>query len=389
MVHAQRKKKKKIIIILTLLSLPVYIAFGYIAPFFMIFGPIAGVVAFFKLAYIDREGLSENRRPAQLLLSLPRGVVVGTAVTVAFFAPMRGLAFLTTKFSDIDRFQELFDHFSAGGIIDAWFGLIGVVFTIPAGFYAWRQGLRIKTQIENIPTSKVHAAALGLAEFKGVARAIENQQERMTEIIVNDETQPAVPNEITDDGTEIPILFERWVKESESQRVIEIRSRFYLEDDSGRILVDPRGVLFWNGRVQFFFPTARCIYLEKRFESGSKRGAYVETRRLNSGDEIYLIGSVEEQTNVALFETDVQRLVVLPSSALKSTNILRRFILGKRKKTSGWDIYDVFFLADIKELNAGKLLTKGIGNIWIWVAGIVCLSVPLLVQYGGNLFSFN
>jgi hypothetical protein len=387
MIQAKPKKKKSLKKIFTLFLLPVYAAFGYFAPFFLICGPIVGVVAFFKLAYIDREGPVGYRKLAQLLLSLPRGVVVGTLVAAALFAPMRGLAFLISKYSDINMLQELFNHFSVNGLIDAWFGLIGVVFTISAGFYAWSQGLRIKTQIENIPTSKAHAAALGLAEFKGVARAIEDRQMRMTEILVNGETRPTVPGEIIDDGTEMPILFERWIKESESQRIIEIRSRFYLEDDSGRILVDPRGVLFWNGKVDFFSPSARSIYLERRFESGSKKVAFVETRQLNPGDQIYLIGSVEEQNDTTPSSFDAQRLVVRPSSVLKSTNLLRRLILGKGEKTSGSDIYDVFFLTDLKELNAAELLIKGIGNIWLWVAVFVCLSAPLLVEYWNHLFS--
>lgn len=385
--RTQPKKKKKLGIIIVLLLFPVWAAFGYVAPFFMILSPIAGVAAFIQLSYLGREKSVRNRQLAQLLLSLPRGALVGTVVAAAFFAPMRGLAFLTTKYSGTNILQEMFDHFSLNGFVDAWLGLIGVVFTILAGFSAWRQGLRIKTQIENIPTSKAHAAALGLAEFKGVARGIEDQQARMTEIIINGKNQTTLPNEIKGESGEMPILFESWAKTSELNQVTEVRSRFYLEDDSGRILVDPFGASFWNGKVEFFASSARSIYLEKRFESGSKNAAYVETRRLHSGDKIYLIGSVEELNDATPSAFDAQRLVVRPSSELKSTNILHRLLLGKEKQVSRSDIYDVFFLADIKEFSAAEILTKGIGKIWLWVAGCVFLSVPLLVEYWNRLLS--
>jgi hypothetical protein len=250
--------------------------------------------------------------------------------------------------------------------------------------------LRLRTQIINIPTSKVHAAALGLTELKGVAREIEDAETRMREIVIDGEKQTTMPKELQDEDTENAILFEYWEKRTERGSVnIEIRSRFYLEDETGRILIDPRRVWFWNGEVEFFSPSARSIYLENRNENRSVGDKIIKIRRLNPGDEIYVIGSVEELEDVSPMATGSQRLVLRPSSTLKSTNLLRRIILGHRKQSSRTDIFDVFFLTDLKEPDAAQVLTKGIGSIWLWVGAMVCLSVPLLVEYWEKLFDWR
>jgi len=447
-----------------LVALPAYAALGYLAPFVLLIGPLAGIVYFFKKGRVDdliapenreilghaitalvggivisivigqllgrfsglvfqekiapfsvligiltgfayfiiKERILQKRRIDQLaavenrkmfllaLFSLIRGIVVGTIVAAALFAPMRGLGFLFAKFSNSDRIIEIFEALSGNGVIDAWLGLIGVAFTIPAGFAAWHQALRIRTQIANIPTSKARAAALGLAEFKGTAREIEATEDRMREIVVDGEKQTGIPKELQGEDAENTILFDYWEKRTEGGALsIEIRSRFYLEDETGRILVDPRKVLFWNGKVEFFFPSARSIYLENRLENRSVEDKLVKTRRLNPGDEIYVIGSVEELEDISPTTAGSQRLVLRPSSALKSTNLLRRIVLGHHRKTSRTDIYDVFFLTDLEEINAAQVLTKGIGRIWLWVGVMVCLSVPLLVEYWQKLFDWR
>ena len=370
---------------------------GKFAPFSVLIGVLIGFAYFIIKGRLLKKGriyqltAAENRKMFLLaLFSLFRGIVVGTVIAAAIFAPMRGLGFLVAKFSGSARMIEIFEAFSGNGVIDAWLGLIGVVFTIPAGFAAWHQAFRMRTQIANIPTSKVHAAALGLAEFKGIAREIEDTEDRMREIVVDNEKQTAMPKELQEEDAESAILFDHWEKRTEQGPCsTEIRSRFYLEDETGRILVDPRKVWFWNGEVEFFSPSARSIYLENRCENRSVGDKLIKVRRLNPGDEIYVIGSVEELEDVSPTASGTERLVLRPSSTLKSTNLLRRIILGHGKKTSRADIYDVFFLTDIKELNAAEVLTKGIGSIWLWVGVMVCLSVPLLVEYWEKLFDWR
>jgi len=200
-------------VIVAPLWISVYTFAGYFAPFFMPLGPIVGALYFVLKGRIKNkekfEQLSATEKRKlnnQSFISLFRGLIVGTVVAAAFFAPMRGLAFLTTKFSGIDFLQELFVKLSLNGVMEAWMGLIGVFFTIPAGFAAWRKGLRMKTQIENIPTSKAHSAALGLAEFKGVVRAIPDEKNRMTQIEDNLEDPPKIPSELQEQADTMKVV---------------------------------------------------------------------------------------------------------------------------------------------------------------------------------------
>jgi len=253
-------------------------------------GPFLGIFYFVNKTSIDQQAADETRNMlVQALLSLPRGIIVGTVIAVACFAPMRGLAFLAAKYGGSERLFEIFKTLPGNSALDAWIELIGIVFAILAGFAAWRQGLRMKTQIENIPTSKTHSAALGLAEFKGVARAIADEQQRLTEVVVDDEKQAAVPIDLQNEDTERTIIFKHHQHKTDDQalRITQVRSRFYLEDDSGQILVDPRKASFWDGRIEFFAPSARSIFLEQQFGKDKRS----EIRRLDPGDEVYTIFS--------------------------------------------------------------------------------------------------
>lgn len=368
-----------------------YTALGFFAPIMIPLGPIVGSIYFVIKGRLDQKGAAGNSRPHnRMAVPSLRGAVVGTAIALALLAPTRGLAFLVAKFSGIGFLHEFFTTLSLNGVVDAWMGLTGVVLTTLFGFAAWQQGLRIKTQIENIPTAKAHSAALGLAEFKGVAREIADESKRMTEIKVNVGQQPTVSDALGGEAATMPILYERWIDEvNRVSKMTEIRSRFYLEDDSGRILVDPRTVWFWNGKIQYFSPSARSIYLENRFEKRSREGTTTKIRRLDPGDEIYVIGSVDELEDAVPTATESERLVVRPSSVLKSTNLLHRIVLGKGKQDQRTDIYDVFFLTDVKESKAGEILTQGLGKIWLWVGATVGLSIPLLVEFWGKLFDWR
>ncbi len=373
---------------LGIISALAFTVLGFFGHFMFCIGPFLGIFYFVKKVSVDRQAADETRNVLiQSLFALPRGIVVGTVIAVALFAPMRGLAFLAAKYGGSERLFEIFESVLGNSAIDAWIALIGVVFAILAGFAAWRQGLRMKTQIENIPTSKTHSAALGLAEFKGVARAIEDKQQRLTEIVVDSVNLTAVPIDLQNEDTERAIIFQHYLRKTDDQalRITEIRSRFYLEDDSGRILVDPRKASFWDGRIEFFAPSARSIFLEQQFG----KGRLSEIRRLDPGDEIYVIGSVEELEETLPTATGSERLVVRPSSRLKPTNLLSRIFLGQARQTHGSDMVDVFFLTDAEEQKAAEVLTQGIGSIWLWVGIMVCLSVPVLVEYWEGLYDWR
>ena len=374
--------------LLGLISLLAFTVVGYFGHFMFCIGPFIGIIYFVKKSSIDHQSEQNNRNVfLQALFSLPRGIVAGTVIAAALFAPMRGLAFLTAKYGGSEKLFEIFETLPGNRAIEAWISLIGIVFAIFAGFAAWRQGLRMKIQIENIPTSKAHSAAMGLAEFKGVARAIADKRQRLTEIVLNSEKQAAIPIDLLDEEPENAIIFEHHLRQTDDRasRTTEIKSRFFLEDESGQILVDPRNASFWSGRIEFFAPSARSIFLEQQ----PGKGNLTEIRRLDPGDEIYVIGSVEELEEAMPTATGSQRLVVRPSSRRISTDVFSRIFFDKARKTHGSDMYDVFFLTDVKELKAAEVLTQGISSIWLWVGIMVCLSVPVLMEYWEGLYEWR
>ncbi len=81
---------------------------------------------------------------------------------------------------------------------DAAYGVCGTALGVLVGSFTWIRGLRLKSQLTNLPTSTVRGAAIGLSELRGIARHAEGQP-RDEE---GDETTP----DIGDTGTS-PILF--------------------------------------------------------------------------------------------------------------------------------------------------------------------------------------
>lgn len=79
------------------------------------------------------------------------------------------------------------------------------------------------------------------------------------------------------------------------------------------------------------------------------RDSHRETRSLLPGDPVYIIGSIQENTEADRDASELERLILKPSSSLKSPNLFKRIMLGEDKKTRGTDIYDVFFLSDLTE----------------------------------------
>ena len=74
--------------------------------------------------------------------------------------------------------------------------------------------------------------------------------------------RPPLPIALQNEDTERTILFKHHQHKGDEQalRITEMRSRFYLEDDSGEILVDPRKASFWDGGIGFFAPLARFYF---------------------------------------------------------------------------------------------------------------------------------
>ncbi len=98
-------------------------------------------------------------------------------------------------------------------------------------FYMGFKNLRKKQLIENTPTSKVRSIAMGQVEVIGAALPFENP--------------------IKSPFTNTPCVYYRWAVEEyrrskNSSYWAEIakgasKNRFYLQDDTGKVLIDPEG----------------------------------------------------------------------------------------------------------------------------------------------------
>ena len=163
------------------------------------------------------------------------------------------------------HYQAIFDLLSAavGG------GLILYGFTV----------LHEKRLVEDVPASKVRSVAMGLAEVKGAAR-----------------TKAPLASPITG----LPCVYYRYLIEEErsgsrgNDRWVTIdkgesTQPFYVEDETGRILVDPSG--------------AETI-LRQDYRSIQRDGGWLSKRRrytewhLVPGERVYVLGTVSKTTDV-------------------------------------------------------------------------------------------
>jgi hypothetical protein len=305
-----------------------------------------------------------------------RGVFLGIFMVAGFMAPSRAILLGFFRITGWEEAESLFLGNALDGLLDAWLGICGVILGIAIGSKLWNRGLKIRTQLENLPTSTVHGAAVGLAEFKGVARPLKDKRQR--------QTQAGGIETSTDAGFhEKPILFERIDPGSKGETTIDTKySPFFLEDESGRILVDPQGAEFWDGSGNFLWSPIRSIYLEKRFTVDAQN---IHTRMLLPDDPVYLIGTVEENPDASKDARDEDRLVVRPSRSLVQSGFLQRLLFGEGERTKGSDIHHVFFLTDLAEFKAAEVLTRGMKHLWIWMLIWVVLSLVLTLMYGEHL----
>jgi len=337
-------------------TIPVFIALSFI---------LAPLVLFVEKPLLER------------LKNCLRSVLIVPFLVAGILAPLRAIFVALHIFFEMpvdviveDFYPALLPWLNTG------LGAVGTVFGIVGGFIAVFLPLRQLRQVVNLPTSKARSAALGLAEFEGVARRVEGEKR-------------TAENDGPDSGRwvgmpEDRILFwgTKWVREEgeEGHTISSIQewSRFWLEDDTGRILVDPQGVEFEDALGTIFFESVRKILLTKKRNSYSDNiGHNGVTRLLIPGDPVYLIGSVEINEDAPPEASDSERLIIRPSSELKQTAIWRRWLLGDAEKSPGTDVSDIFFLADGNENEAYEALKKGIKSVavlaTVWAASSLWL----------------
>lgn len=305
---------------------------------------------------------------------LLRGIVIGPLVAAGIFAPFRA-AFLGPiwMFGWFDAYTAEFHPGSEAVLMyafDAAYGVCGTTLGVLAGSLTWIRALRLKRQLANLPTSTVRGASIGLSELRGVARHAEGQPR-------DEEGDEDAPD--TGDGTTSAILFHSLSAGEGKTRGKTVRTRFYLEDETGRIRVDPRGVEFWDGKGSFMWRPIRCIYLEKHFTEEVL--PYRSVAMLLPGDSVYVIGTVEEREDAPHDAADSDRLVIRPASRLYDTGLFSRILFGDKDKTTGKDFFDIFFLTDVTERSAAEILAASLRGVWTWTAVWVALSLSLVVAF--------
>jgi hypothetical protein len=243
-------------------------------------------------------------------------------------------------FAGADALLETDRYLAAAGVMAA------MVWVLIDAF--WR--LRQAQQVDNLPTSRAAHAAVGLVELAGVAR-------------------PIAP-----DQTEIMRL--KWDMHTYFQPEQSL-SPFYLEDPSGRILVDPRGCRVragWVTDIASMF-LAREIVLTRHVKRRDEDDSVEKT--LKAGDPVYVIGSAEINRSPGPGDQEAARLVVQPAATPSIDRALWQLFFGTARLPRGKSLQNVFFLSDTSEMDARKHILRGFRTVWalglLWLAASLWL----------------
>ena len=290
---------------------------------------------------------SRTSPPEVPLLGILLIVVVLWVTTIGLAAPLKALAM--AAYFLLGR--------PAGGALEAFAaaGPGGVSFDLlvgSAGFaivalWLYRDALwrfRQASQVENLPTSKARSVALGLVELRGVAQS-----------------EGSGPG---------PIIELSWDMFDYLQPRQTLRP-FYLQDKTGRVLVDPTECRVRAGWITDVFSLFGCreIVLKRRVEKDDSYDSI--TRTLMPGDPVYLIGNAEINPKAPPDAVDSDRLVIRPAAQSSWSLSLWRFLFGQVTPAKGRSIFNVFFLADKDEASARSLILSGmhtvraIGCLWL------------------------
>jgi hypothetical protein len=256
-----------------------------------------------------------------------------------------------------------------------WFeymtGAAGILFGL--GYLSdgvWR--MMTARQVAHLATSSAASAAPGLSEFRGVVRL------REPLVDVNVPIPPGTVlfyHEAEHDNKGGDLLVE-WGRKP-------VCRPFYLEDRSGRILVDPSDAVMRQSLVHNLLGSRACEIVLTRHRRQEKRevrgGGTIEfvERWLEEGDPVYLIGNVEAHGEASQ-ESGSDRLIVRVSPEARiMDSLLNKFNLDFFSRARR-DIHDVFFLSDTDEASARGAIQR---TAWIrlllsvlWIA----LSIVLI-----------
>jgi hypothetical protein len=290
-------------------------------------------------------------------LSALRQIGTVLVVVIGMTAPFRAMMVLVYR--HVPPLLERLDGFLEPGVrafgsgfvprLDLTWAVGGLTVILVTGVLdgAWR--LLTVRQIEALPTARVRSVALGLAELRGVARPVEAN---------------------ADPGA--PLLRSARERRGDSTGFTEEIRPFYLEDETGRILVDPRGAEISAGLGapggeaalprRIFGARIREILLSRRIRSTS--GGLSEAVLL-PGDEVYVIGTV----------------AVAGRRDPDERGHIDGKVIGPRPGAAGsFRFYDVFFLGDRPEVEVRRYFFSGIRYAIVAAVAMVALCATLSWQ---------
>ena len=265
-----------------------------------------------------------------------------------YFAPIRQLVFSALSRTDGPE-PGWVSVLLPGARFDAAVGWCGVWFGVSAlvlgSLWYWKHA----RQIRNLPTAKAGSAAIGLCELRGRARKASAQTfAGFPKAAVLGHRLYTVP---TQDGKEL---------KEESHLPL-----FYLEDETGRILVDPSAAGIRSSWMPLLFGTRFCeIAILSRI---TDTGVGERLQWIEDGDPIYLIGRVDIRGDAPADAKDSQRVLVRAPRTLNFLDaMLSVMFLGIGDKSEG-----VFFLSDTDEADARRHLRRAalINALWaaLWI----------------------
>jgi hypothetical protein len=306
-------------------------------------------------------------------------MIVLPFLIIGFGAPFRGLTLLMGSL-----FQGALTFLSEGArwIIeplpaDVGIGIVGAIVASVCGSIAMATLRTQRRQLMNIATSTARSAAIGLAEFKGKARIATGPAYKMR-VETFHPGEPGLPQDVPKER--ILQAEERWTGNAIGHR--KMWRTFYLDDGTGKILVDPIGVEFWKGDGSPYFEPFRKIHLSRRVEQRFLNPLPEETRWIKDGDPVYVIGSVEVDPAAPSNAIDAERLVIRPSSAQREPGKIERFVLPSyvgKKFVPGRKYHHIFYLSDRSEHDLAAVTKRTERQVLFWTLAWLGLSLWLAV----------
>jgi hypothetical protein len=350
---------------------------GLLLPFWIV---VIGVVLPLAML-LDRNG----RDPFALRIGRCVGMIALAPVVVAgLCAPFRLAAVLAL--ARLPRWPAL-DEMARFGLaaqprFDLAVGACGILVAAAGGYLEVRRlGTFLRT-LDNLPRSRARSAAMGLAEFRGVVRRAPDRPGAAPEMVDRGEAAAlgAPPPRAVLYSATVPGPGAR-----DSGR--RIWSPFHLEDETGRILVDPRGAEFWDGTGSMLAGKLFRVYLPVRIErrvlpgtAAGGRPVPILVQRLDEGDRVSVIGSVETNRQAPAGATGHERLVVRPSRELREARGLERLRAGFGARVRRSGEWHLFFLApEHDEGRLGGLLRAAARSAAIAAAVWAALSLGLVL----------